>query len=1011
MGALGTFGCSEDPDADDAGNSDGPSRDTADFISDDPAPQGGRGGGDPGAGTSGASDGGENGAPDGDDDDDDGGGERELSEADIVVVEGDTLYALSRYGGLSILDISNPAEITSLGRYRTNSTPFEMYVEDGRVFLMLSDYGEYVWLADEGGYRWVSQSKLLALDARDPANIILQGEFSLPGSVQDSRRVGEVLYVVTHEYGGCWGCDAEPNTTITSLDISDRTAIQRVDELSFENTESSDGQYWGWSGERSVSSTNERMYVSGVEYGGQEDATSTIDVVDISDPSGTMVMGASVTVAGQVQSRWQMDEYDGALRVVSQPWQWQSGSPPVIETFSVQSAQDVTPLASLPMVLPRPETLQSVRFDGDRGYAITFEQTDPLFTLDLSDPAQPLQVGELEIPGWVHHMEPRGDRIIGLGFDREHPDGSINVSIFDVSEMSTPTMLSRVHFGGDWAYFAEDQNRIHKTLQLLETEGLILIPFSGWEWEDSNVCSSRSTGGIQLIDWEPDALALRGVAEGEGQVRRALMHRDHLMSISDLAVQSYDITDRDAPDQLDSSALAVNVSAVEAEGDIVIRFSQDWWSDAQFLEVVPASDPGTSDPLGRLNLQDAIAAQNGDGECSYNYYSTQMAIHGGFAYILRKQYWYDYGTGTDGMRMDVVDVRAPATPTYVRTVTLPFASSYFYPSQNGFIQPETDMVIAGNYMLFHRQTWAQSGDEYSYDYGYGESEASVEIVNLVDPSTPAYAGSLARDNAALHGGLQVYGNTVTSWSKQPVEDDPSRVRYFLERFQVGATSVTSSDPLNVPGVVVAYDEASQVAITVDHRVEAQSVAREECYSNPRYFDIGENDVCLLSRRTLWQVDLSGPNVTVMGSAVVEDADVALVGVFSSPERLFVELQRGGWRGYYGYYGDYGGYDGEDDGPSFEVAVFASWQQAALQESGRVDLGSERTWYGTHVAAGNSLIFGSRQGIGKVDATNPAAPVYTAHESFGYGCQDIEIVGNQVLCALGTYGLQSFPLND
>src|SRR5690606_9509118 len=123
-------------------------------------------------GTSGdASEGGDNGAPDGED----GGGERELSEADIVVVEGDLLYALSRYGGLSVIDISNPAELSVLGRYRANSTPFEMYVEDGRVFLMLSDFGEYVWLADEGGYRWVSQSKLLALDARDPANIILQG--------------------------------------------------------------------------------------------------------------------------------------------------------------------------------------------------------------------------------------------------------------------------------------------------------------------------------------------------------------------------------------------------------------------------------------------------------------------------------------------------------------------------------------------------------------------------------------------------------------------------------------------------------------------------------------------------------------------------------------------------------------------------------------------------------------------------------------------------------------------
>ena len=34
-----------------------------------------------------------------------------------------------------------------------------------------------------------------------------------------------------------------------------------------------------------------------------------------------------------------------------------------------------------------------------RGYVVTFRQTDPLFTLDLSDPAHPAVRGELEAPG------------------------------------------------------------------------------------------------------------------------------------------------------------------------------------------------------------------------------------------------------------------------------------------------------------------------------------------------------------------------------------------------------------------------------------------------------------------------------------------------------------------------------------------------------------------------------------------------------------------------------------
>src|SRR5690606_33223400 len=117
-------------------------------------------------------------------------------------------------------------------------------------------------------------------------------------------------------------------------------------------------------------------------------------------------------------------------------------------------------------------------------YAITAEQTDPLFTIDLSNPAQPQQMGELVMPGWVYHMEPRGDRILALGFDNTDPQGSLNVSLFDVSDMTQPTMIQRVAFGGDWAGLAEDQDRIHKAFTIIDQLGLIMVPYSGWSYTD-----------------------------------------------------------------------------------------------------------------------------------------------------------------------------------------------------------------------------------------------------------------------------------------------------------------------------------------------------------------------------------------------------------------------------------------------------------------------------------------------------------------------------------------------
>ena len=66
--------------------------------------------------------------------------------------------------------------------------------------------------------------------------------------------------------------------------------------------------------------------------------------------------------------------------------------------------------------LGKGERIYSVRFIGPRGYVVTFRQTDPLYSLDLSDPAKPRVTGELKITGYSAHLQPAGDgRLIGIG--------------------------------------------------------------------------------------------------------------------------------------------------------------------------------------------------------------------------------------------------------------------------------------------------------------------------------------------------------------------------------------------------------------------------------------------------------------------------------------------------------------------------------------------------------------------------------------------------------------------
>lgn len=973
------------------GCGDGSEQPGGDFIADNPHGSSDRGesGTATGAGTSdgGTDSGGEQ--PGGDD------GERDIAEADIIQIEGDRLYALSQYGGLSIIDVSNPDQLPVLGRFRAHAQPFEMYVQDGQVFVMYSQWGHYGWDEETQAWGFTTTSRLMALDATDPADITVRGEFEMPGWIQDSRWIGDIIYLVTYEDGWCWGCQARPNTTVTSLDASDLTDIEIVDQLTFSN---GSDEHWG-GGPRSVSATDERMYVAGIEWDESSGGHSTIDVIDISDPAGTLLEGASLQVAGQIQSRWQMDEYEGVLRVVSQPGWWGTDGPPRIETFTVASATDIQPLGSLDMTLPRPESLQSVRFDGERGYAITFEQTDPLFTLDLSDPANPQQVGELEIPGFVYHMEPRGDRVLGVGFDRGNPQGSLNVSLFDVSDFANPTMLSRVHFGGDWADVGEDQNRIHKAFRILDELELILVPFYGWEYPEGEEWSCRGTyrSGIQLIDWSDDTLDLQGVAPSTGRARRALIHRDRLLAVSDLSVETFDIANRASPVRTAELAMAVNVTSVAVNGSTVARLSLDWWSDRVALDITSTQLATRPEPLGRLDLTNL--AEPHPYECGYyGLYSAKLFAHHGYVYILRNEEDYENWEKRSSF-IDVIDARNPAAPVHLQSIELPFWRDEYgwYGLGYGLDASERTIKI-GNALVMQvtQPRYSESGEQY-----LGQ-DATFQVLDLSDPSQPQLTMPIERPFGLAHGGGLGFADHLVSWHMRQLEDDPSKVRFFLDRIDLSDAGHPQALPsVNVPGAVVAYDPATSRAVTVDFQLQEVEATDETCWSDPKFHDYDyDAQRCFLAHRNLHLVQLSEGSASVLDSHDVEGEDTALRSIVGTPGRLYARLGRG-WDTY--------AEDGLLEVSREELVVFDSWEAGQLHESARVDADGSGYWLGQLHAAGDILLFNADNGLGELDTTDPANPQLSVHDLYGHGCYDLEITGDTALCAMGEWGLQAIDL--
>ena len=98
------------------------------------------------------------------------------------------------------------------------------------------------------------------------------------------------------------------------------------------------------------------------------------------------------------------------------------------------------------------ETIRSARFFGDIGYFVTFRQTDPLFSVDLSDPANPQILGELKVSGFSSYLHFYGENhLLGIGYEADEATGMITglkLSMFDISDPKQVTEVNRFTIPG-----------------------------------------------------------------------------------------------------------------------------------------------------------------------------------------------------------------------------------------------------------------------------------------------------------------------------------------------------------------------------------------------------------------------------------------------------------------------------------------------------------------------------------------------------------------------------------
>jgi uncharacterized secreted protein with C-terminal beta-propeller domain len=175
---------------------------------------------------------------------------------------------------------------------------------------------------------------------------------------------------------------------------------------------------------------------------------------DISKP-GKPVYVASGGVDGGLLNQYSLSEYAGTLRIATtfdQPGACcdQPGKSESVITVLRRNGNDLVPVGKLGG-LGVGERIYAARFLGPVAYLVTFRQTDPLYTVDLSDPAKPRLAGELKLTGFSAYLHPAGDnRLIGLGQEATEQGRrtGTQVSLFDTGNLAAATRLAQFQLPG-----------------------------------------------------------------------------------------------------------------------------------------------------------------------------------------------------------------------------------------------------------------------------------------------------------------------------------------------------------------------------------------------------------------------------------------------------------------------------------------------------------------------------------------------------------------------------------
>jgi uncharacterized secreted protein with C-terminal beta-propeller domain len=237
-----------------------------------------------------------------------------------------------------------------------------------------------------------------------------------------------------------------------------------------------------------VYASTDSIYVTAPYYSwtnqGYADYGTQIHKFSIATDSGKPAYIASGKVDGTILNQFSMSEWKGDLRVATTDWNWNGASEQHNNLFVMRAKGKKLSVIGSIKGIAKNEQIYAGRMFGDKGYLVTFRQTDPLFTLDLSDPTNPRVAGELKVNGFSSYIHPMGDDLlltIGQDATDEGRVTGMHLQVFDVSNPAKPTRKFHEKVATESTYSWSAAQHDHHAFTYDPVTGTLAIPVQEYQ--------------------------------------------------------------------------------------------------------------------------------------------------------------------------------------------------------------------------------------------------------------------------------------------------------------------------------------------------------------------------------------------------------------------------------------------------------------------------------------------------------------------------------------------------